>query len=166
MAVPKGEHMDAGNIFAVLNTLAFLAVLPVALAVEGPGMASAWEAALSRGPHTRNELVRAPCATLPESDSKLDHESQPRPDPNLFSEWPAGFKFDPAAAAGCEPKHAHAALASARMWRQLPRASVPQRRLRQENVQLLRGFLLGDELQISCWCPERVHGKPRLFRCI
>ena len=59
---PLGVHMDAGNIFAVLNTLAFLAVPPVALAVEGPGMASAWEAALSRGPHTRNELVRAPCA--------------------------------------------------------------------------------------------------------
>uniref|UniRef100_A0A7S0DYK3 Sugar phosphate transporter domain-containing protein n=1 Tax=Phaeocystis antarctica TaxID=33657 RepID=A0A7S0DYK3_9EUKA len=57
MAVPKGEHMDAGNMFAVLNTLAFLAVLPVALALEGPVMASSWERAVSDGPYTRVELV-------------------------------------------------------------------------------------------------------------
>merc|ERR1740117_437104 len=57
MATPKGENMDAGNMFAVLNTLAFLGVLPVALAVEGPVMASTWERALAAGPYTRNELV-------------------------------------------------------------------------------------------------------------
>ena len=56
MNAPKGEHMDAGNTFAVLTTLAFLAVLPVALAVEGPAMAAAWAKALE-GPYSQNELI-------------------------------------------------------------------------------------------------------------
>ena len=30
-----GENMDAGNTFAVMTAFAFLAVLPVAVAVEG-----------------------------------------------------------------------------------------------------------------------------------
>merc|ERR1711988_1908574 len=56
MKTPKGENMDVGNTFAVLTTLAFLAVLPVALALEGPMLQEAWSKAL-KGPYSSNELV-------------------------------------------------------------------------------------------------------------
>jgi len=53
----KGENMDAGNTFAVMTTVAFLAVLPAALAIEGPVMGAAWEKALAKGVYSQNELI-------------------------------------------------------------------------------------------------------------
>ena len=53
----KGENMDAGNTFAVMTTVAFLAVLPVALAIEGPIMTAAWDKALAKGVFSQNELI-------------------------------------------------------------------------------------------------------------
>ena len=52
-----GENMDAGNTFAVMTAFAFLAVLPVAVALEGPIVATAWQAALATGTFTQNELI-------------------------------------------------------------------------------------------------------------
>jgi len=57
MKAPKGENMDAGNTFAVMTILSFLAVLPVALLVEGPLMAEAWEKALAAKVYSQNELL-------------------------------------------------------------------------------------------------------------
>jgi len=47
---PKGENMeDPGNAFAVMTAFAFLAVLPVALAIEGPKLQSEWDKAMAKG---------------------------------------------------------------------------------------------------------------------
>ena len=56
-AVPKGTNMDAANHFAVTTTLAFLAVLPIALFVEGPTLRAEWEAALATGESSQLELL-------------------------------------------------------------------------------------------------------------
>ena len=47
MGKPQGDHMDAGNTFAVLTAFAFLAVLPVALILEGTKMQEEWQKALA-----------------------------------------------------------------------------------------------------------------------
>jgi len=52
-----GENMDAGNTFAVLTAFAFLAVLPVALAIEGPTMVAEWNKAIATGVYSQNELI-------------------------------------------------------------------------------------------------------------
>ena len=75
MNAPKGEHMDAGNTFAVLTTLAFLAVLPVALAVEGPAMAAAWAKALE-GPYSQNELITRQSEGLAQKDEVIARQSE------------------------------------------------------------------------------------------
>ena len=43
--------------FAVMTCFAFLAVLPVALAIEGPGMQAAWQAAIATGVYSEQELL-------------------------------------------------------------------------------------------------------------
>lgn len=46
--VDKGKNMDdPGNNFAVLSALAFLTVVPIALAIEGPKLKSTWDAAVA-----------------------------------------------------------------------------------------------------------------------
>jgi len=57
MGKPQGENMDAGNTFAVLTALAFLATLPVALAIEGPVLAAEWQKAMALGVYSKNELL-------------------------------------------------------------------------------------------------------------
>lgn len=57
MGKPQGDHMDAGNTFAVLTAFAFLAVLPVALILEGTKMQEEWQKALASGVYTQSELV-------------------------------------------------------------------------------------------------------------
>jgi len=52
-----GENMDAGNTFAVLTTIAFLAFLPVALVLEGPMLQSEWQKAMATGTYEDMELV-------------------------------------------------------------------------------------------------------------
>jgi len=52
-----GENMDAGNTFAVLTAIAFLACVPVALAIEGPTLAAEWEKAVATGVYSSNELL-------------------------------------------------------------------------------------------------------------
>jgi len=54
---PKGEHMDAGNTFAIVTALSFLAVLPIALYVEGPMLQMQWDKALRTKVYTENELL-------------------------------------------------------------------------------------------------------------
>ena len=58
----RGVNMDVANRFAVMSALAFLAVLPCALLLEGPRLSSAWQAALETGVYTQ---VRLPYLTLP-----------------------------------------------------------------------------------------------------
>lgn len=41
--------MDAGNLYAVMTMLGCLVLTPLALAMEGPKVASVWNAALSAG---------------------------------------------------------------------------------------------------------------------
>jgi len=55
--VDASKNMDAGNTFAVLTTIAFLAVLPVAIFLEGPQMQAEWDAAVATGKYTANDLV-------------------------------------------------------------------------------------------------------------
>jgi len=52
-----GENMDAGNTFAVLTTMAFLAFMPVALVLEGPSLQAAWDAAMAKGVYSETELL-------------------------------------------------------------------------------------------------------------
>lgn len=53
-----GENMDAGNTFAVLTAIAFAAVLPVALALEGPTMFAEWDKAMAiKDGYSASELV-------------------------------------------------------------------------------------------------------------
>lgn len=55
--VDPRQNMDAGNTFAVMTTIAFLAVLPIALFLEGPQMQSAWDRAIATGTFTSADLV-------------------------------------------------------------------------------------------------------------
>ena len=58
----KGENMDdPGNAFAVMTAFAFLAVLPIALAIEGPSMATEWDKAMAKGVSTAGPALHA-CA--------------------------------------------------------------------------------------------------------
>lgn len=52
-----GENMDAGNTFAVLTIIGFLATLPVALAIEGPVLMASWKKALEAGVYSETELI-------------------------------------------------------------------------------------------------------------
>jgi len=52
-----GENMDPGNTFAVLTAFAFLATLPVALAIEGPTMQAEWDKAMASGTYSAGELI-------------------------------------------------------------------------------------------------------------
>jgi len=54
---PKGENMDAGNTFAIVTAVAFLAVLPAALYLEGPLLQSEWDKAVKVGTYSENELL-------------------------------------------------------------------------------------------------------------
>jgi hypothetical protein len=56
----KGENMDdPGNAFAVMTAFAFLAVLPIALAIEGPSMATEWDKAMAKGVSTAGPALHA-----------------------------------------------------------------------------------------------------------
>lgn len=56
-SAPKGENMDAGNTFAIVTAIAFLATLPLALYLEGPLLAAAWDKAVKAGVYTETELL-------------------------------------------------------------------------------------------------------------
>jgi len=45
MGKPQGENMNAVNLYAVLTTLAFIILLPLAAIIEGPKLAATWAAA-------------------------------------------------------------------------------------------------------------------------
>jgi len=49
---------DPGNAFAVMTAFAFLAVLPIALAIEGPSMATEWDKAMAKGVSAQDLLFR------------------------------------------------------------------------------------------------------------
>ena len=57
MSTKLGENMDAGNTFAVLTAFAFLATLPVALAIEGPTIEAEWAKAMTSGVYSAQELI-------------------------------------------------------------------------------------------------------------
>ena len=57
MGAEKGENMDAGNMFAVMTTLAFLSVLPVAIAIEGPVLQEEYRKAIASGVYSETELL-------------------------------------------------------------------------------------------------------------
>ena len=52
-----GQHMDAGNTFAVLTIVAFLLTLPWALYLEGPRLGAEWRLALEQGPYSPASLT-------------------------------------------------------------------------------------------------------------
>ena len=52
-----GENMDVGNTFAVMSAFAFLSVLPVALAIEGPRLQAEWTKAVAKGTYTEQERI-------------------------------------------------------------------------------------------------------------
>ena len=59
----KGENMDdPGNAFAVMTAFAFLAVLPIALAIEGPSMATEWDKAMAKGVSTAGPAFSCMCS--------------------------------------------------------------------------------------------------------
>ena len=57
MGAEKGENMDAGNMFAVMTTLAFLSVLPIAIALEGPILQAEYRKAIATGVYSETELL-------------------------------------------------------------------------------------------------------------
>ena len=57
MGTPQGENMNETNLYAVLTIMSFLALTPVALAIEGPGtIKAAWDAAIAAG-NTQGSLI-------------------------------------------------------------------------------------------------------------
>merc|ERR1712100_544704 len=58
MNPPQGENMDASNLFAVLQIMAFLAAVPVALIIEGPKIVEAWDAGVAAGPLDAQTLAQ------------------------------------------------------------------------------------------------------------
>ena len=57
MGAEKGENMDAGNMFAVMTPLAFLSVLPIAIALEGPILQAEYRKAIATGVYSETELL-------------------------------------------------------------------------------------------------------------
>jgi len=56
-STPKGENMDAGNMFAIVTAISFLVVLPIALFLEGPLLQAKWEQALQTKVYSETELL-------------------------------------------------------------------------------------------------------------
>lgn len=57
MDMPKGENMDAGNLYGVMTIMATLMITPFALVVEGPKFRGLWAAAMAAG-HTKYSIVK------------------------------------------------------------------------------------------------------------
>lgn len=57
MDKPKGENMDAGNLYGVMTIMATLMLAPFAAMVEGPQVKSIYDAALLAG-HTKATLLK------------------------------------------------------------------------------------------------------------
>lgn len=55
MGLPKGENMDAANLYAVLTIIATVFLAPISLAIEGLNIKPVWDAAVKSG-HTPKEL--------------------------------------------------------------------------------------------------------------
>lgn len=55
MGLPKGENMDAANLYAVLTIIGTIILAPISLAVEGLNIKPVWDAAVKAG-HTPKEL--------------------------------------------------------------------------------------------------------------
>ncbi|CAM9453926.1 unnamed protein product [Choristocarpus tenellus] len=55
MDEPKGENMDAGNLYAVMTIMATFMLAPFAAIVEGPRLMGLWEAAIAAG-HTSRAI--------------------------------------------------------------------------------------------------------------
>lgn len=54
---PKGENMDAGNLYGVMTIMATLMIAPFALLVEGSKFRGLWAAAMAAG-HTKCSIVK------------------------------------------------------------------------------------------------------------
>ena len=67
---------DPGNAFAVMTAFAFLAVLPIALVIEGPSIGTEWDKAMAKGV-SANELsmstARPACMCSPQRALSLPH---------------------------------------------------------------------------------------------
>lgn len=57
MDTPKGENMDAGNLYGVMTIMATFMLAPFALLVEGSQFNTLWMAAKAAG-HTKATLVK------------------------------------------------------------------------------------------------------------
>lgn len=57
MDEPKGENMDAGNLYGVMTIMATLMLAPFAAFVEGPQLKGLWDAAMAAG-HTKATLTK------------------------------------------------------------------------------------------------------------
>lgn len=57
MDAPKGENMDAGNLYGVMTIMATLFLAPFAALVEGPHVKAMYDAAIAAG-HSRGALVK------------------------------------------------------------------------------------------------------------
>ncbi|CAM9730366.1 unnamed protein product [Discosporangium mesarthrocarpum] len=57
MDTPKGENMDAGNLYAVMTIMATIMLAPFATLVEGPRFWKLWDAALAAG-HTKGTILK------------------------------------------------------------------------------------------------------------
>lgn len=57
MDEPKGENMDAGNLYGVMTIMATLMLAPFAALVEGPQLKALYAAAMAAG-HTKASLVK------------------------------------------------------------------------------------------------------------
>lgn len=57
MEKPKGENMDAGNLYGVMTIMATLMLTPFAIAVEGPKFRALWDVAMAAG-HTKAAIMK------------------------------------------------------------------------------------------------------------
>jgi len=56
-STPVGENMDASNLYSVLTLIACAVLTPVSLAIEGPGLKSAWNTAVTTSGFTGKTLA-------------------------------------------------------------------------------------------------------------
>ncbi|CAN0346076.1 unnamed protein product [Laminaria digitata] len=57
MDEPKGENMDAGNLYGVMTIMATLMLAPFAAAVEGPQLKALYDASMAAG-NTKAALIK------------------------------------------------------------------------------------------------------------
>ena len=57
MDQPKGENMDAGNLYGVMTIMATIMLAPFAAAVEGPQLKALYDASMAAG-NTKAALIK------------------------------------------------------------------------------------------------------------